>query len=244
MEVKKMSIQQTVSGDARDVVAYASQLGRTWQQSWVMIFRESQGGQQRAVRLSFPIDDRAHAHGAMRKAGIAGGSFTEDGLVVFTLDDDELFAGMHLGGLLGVKPWFTTGELAFVGAIEGYGFAPLDDGPADAELFFKTGCFFLSASAVGEYLPACPECGERRGIFPRTWPPAPVTCWCSAIPCRYCTAGRVRRPFTNHWDERRERLWHTPWFGYMVPCATCQVSGRGPQTIPYGEEPDDVDGVR
>lgn len=82
----------------------------------------------------------------------------------------------------------------------------------------------------------CERCGEFLGkilVLPR----GPVSldsrllkCRCTSIPCRYCGQGRVRRPLTEHFDPER-RSGHVPWFGYLVPCGSCQVAGRGPRVI-------------
>ena len=56
------------------------------------------------------------------------------------------------------------------------------------------------------------------------------------IECRYCREGRVPRPLTDRWDRDTGRIWHTPWFGYLLPCQACRETGRGPKVLLAGEE--------
>jgi hypothetical protein len=80
----------------------------------------------------------------------------------------------------------------------------------------------------------CMACGEFRGkinvlhqggvlIDTRA-----LSCRCVSIPCRYCEGGKVRRPLSEHFDPER-RAGRMPWFGYLIPCGSCQAAGRGPR---------------
>ena len=80
----------------------------------------------------------------------------------------------------------------------------------------------------------CRRCGEFRGKI-RVKPQGgmlldsrELSCRCKSIPCRYCEDGSVRRPLSEHFDPER-RSGHVPWFGYLVPCGSCQATGRGPE---------------
>src|SRR5262249_31829346 len=47
---------------------------------------------------------------------------------------------------------------------------------------------------------------------------------CKGIPCPQCGKRLIRRPISNNYDEPTGTVWHTPWLGYLMRCATCRAS--------------------
>lgn len=81
----------------------------------------------------------------------------------------------------------------------------LEDAPTDAQ-----------APKLPRGLSVCPTCGEIRGKTRSK----ESTCLCEGIPCKHCGAMK-RRPISNHYNPESREWWHTPWFGYMMPCKVC-----------------------
>lgn len=80
----------------------------------------------------------------------------------------------------------------------------------------------------------CPDCGGIRGTEVTLTPDgvelgATSLCLCGGIVCRYCRAGRVRRPTSDWYDPEKSGWWHTPYFGGMRHCAEC----GGPPELDY-----------
>jgi endogenous inhibitor of DNA gyrase (YacG/DUF329 family) len=77
----------------------------------------------------------------------------------------------------------------------------------------------------------CPRCGELEGeavVEDRHEGIVrlPVVCICQGIPCAQCGERLVRRPISNYYDEQAGAVWHTPWLGYLSPCAICRRADR------------------
>ena len=72
-------------------------------------------------------------------------------------------------------------------------------------------------------LVVCRFCGHIRG---RTAGGAESSCLCDGITCRYCGAGRVHRPISDHYEPDDGEFWHTPYFGAGIPCVHCRRLGR------------------
>lgn len=73
----------------------------------------------------------------------------------------------------------------------------------------------------------CVQCGELKGeaLVDDPWEGlthVPVLCLCDGIVCRHCREGAIRRPISNYYDEQTGRVWHVPWFGYLVRCRRCR----------------------
>src|SRR4051812_23433129 len=115
MEVKVVNGRFTTSGDARSILDYASHIGASRRQTCVLLFRESPEGEEGAdTRLGFALDGQRDPAEAIRRAGLEGACITEEEVVAFPLDDDDLFAAMEVGRRLGVNPDLSGGELALL----------------------------------------------------------------------------------------------------------------------------------
>lgn len=67
-------------------------------------------------------------------------------------------------------------------------------------------------------LEPCPYCGGVRDREPgRAW----SLCLCGGIACRWCRAGRVHRPISDHYELSDHKFWHTPYFGAWIGCRWC-----------------------
>lgn len=71
-----------------------------------------------------------------------------------------------------------------------------------------------------EGLHYCSVCGEVRGT---TRQGEESVCLCRGVTCRYCRAGRTRRPVSDHFEPDEGRWWHTPYFGQGIPCRSCRA---------------------
>lgn len=76
------------------------------------------------------------------------------------------------------------------------------------------------AAEIG--LTRCPTCGEFKGACSTEDGDVELLCICDGIACRRCKRVAVRRPISDHFDEGDGRIWHTPYFMGMVPCAECR----------------------
>ncbi len=70
----------------------------------------------------------------------------------------------------------------------------------------------------------CAQCGELRGTATALTSgeadtEITLTCRCNWITCRRCGKGKIPKPGSN--EVINGRVWHTPWFGAMVPCDEC-----------------------
>jgi len=72
-------------------------------------------------------------------------------------------------------------------------------------------------------LELCPYCGEVRDRHPGG---ERSVCLCGGVACRYCAAGRTRRPISDYYDPADHRLWHVPYFGQGVGCRWCGALRR------------------
>jgi hypothetical protein len=74
----------------------------------------------------------------------------------------------------------------------------------------------------GDVLPRnlepCPYCDKVRDRRPG-WRLS--ACLCAGITCRYCRAGRIHRPISDHYERSDHRCWHTPYFGQYAACRGC-----------------------
>ena len=81
-------------------------------------------------------------------------------------------------------------------------------------------------------LSRCSVCGELTGTFlyEDQWGAefTTVRCICEGITCRGCGKNKIRRPISNYYDEQTSRVWHTPYFGSLLPCCECRASGIRP----------------
>ena len=69
----------------------------------------------------------------------------------------------------------------------------------------------------------CAYCG---GVRDQTPGGRRSVCRCGGIPCRYCGAGRIHRPTTDHYELDDRTLWHCPYFGQYLPCRHCSALAR------------------
>ncbi len=72
--------------------------------------------------------------------------------------------------------------------------------------------------ALPRMLESCPYCGKVRDRRPGG---GLSSCLCAGILCRYCGAGRVHRPISDHYEVSDHRLWHTSHFANTRPCDSC-----------------------
>ncbi|MEJ7787535.1 MAG: hypothetical protein WKF96_22245 [Solirubrobacteraceae bacterium] len=97
---------------------------------------------------------------------------------------------------------------------------PIDGRP---ELFARIRELLKELDAPAGLLPSalewCRYCGEVRDKQPGG---STSLCLCQGIRCRYCRAGRVRRPISEHYCVTDHRLWHTAHFGNRAPCRHCR----------------------
>ena len=49
---------------------------------------------------------------------------------------------------------------------------------------------------------------------------------CHGIPCPRCKARLIHRPISNTFDPESNSIWHTPYFGGMMPCKECRAKER------------------
>lgn len=96
------------------------------------------------------------------------------------------------------------------------------------ELFDRIRELLANLDAPDDLLPSalewCRYCGEVRDKQPGG---TKSLCLCQGISCRYCGAGRVRRPISEHYGKSDRRLWHTAHFGNRAPCCRCrELAGR------------------
>ena len=54
-----------------------------------------------------------------------------------------------------------------------------------------------------------------------------VQCLCDGILCSKCKKNMIYRPISNYYDEETGKIWHRPYFGYLIPCAECRAKDRG-----------------
>jgi hypothetical protein len=91
-------------------------------------------------------------------------------------------------------------------------------------------------------LSRCTTCGELKGEFWHKWtadPEAsltPVRCLCDGIPCSTCRKNLIHRPISNRYDEATGKVWHVPYFGYLLPCEECRERENA-EAVAAGERP-------
>ena len=71
-------------------------------------------------------------------------------------------------------------------------------------------------------LSRCPDCGEFRGTCATDEGETRLLCICEGITCRACKTDPIRRPNSDHFNESDGRIWHTPYFVGLFPCAGCR----------------------
>lgn len=92
---------------------------------------------------------------------------------------------------------------------------------------------------VHKRLIRCPECGIWTGIINRrdlkdsALRPSQdqfvkVLCLCDGPLCKRCGKNRIFRPISNHYDETDDSIWHTPYFGALIPCGECKKKESRP----------------
>lgn len=91
---------------------------------------------------------------------------------------------------------------------------PLRPGETPAELALDIG------------LTRCRRCGEFRGVCDTDEGETRLLCICEGIICRACKKNLIRRPISDHFNESDGRIWHTPYFVGMFPCAECREQKR------------------
>lgn len=74
------------------------------------------------------------------------------------------------------------------------------------------------AHRVPEGLQRCERCGEFNGVCDERI----STCLCFGHPCHHCGLRLIREPTSDHWDPSDGKFWHTPHFGWAIPCHACR----------------------
>jgi hypothetical protein len=73
-----------------------------------------------------------------------------------------------------------------------------------------------SPKPIPKGLARCERCGRLKG-----WTQGVrIQCLCDGLVCAKC-GNRKPRPISSDFNEVDRRVWHSPWFSYMVPCPDC-----------------------
>jgi hypothetical protein len=198
---------------------------------YMLVFTEDPDGKHAVVGARF--DDE----GDLREAGqgLEGAEVAGRKLHVYcTLpgEGDRVLVRLREAG--SVETWVDRGAMAFVAVGDGSGTKrdTVDNRrEVTARAVLSRGgdaprCYLIEGH--------CAACGEFRGriaVLPQgamMIDTRRLACRCESIRCRYCDGGKVRRPLSEHFDPER-RAGCVPWFGYLVPCGSCQAAGRGPR---------------
>ena len=199
---------------------------------YMMVFVEDSEGEHAVVSARY--GDESELQGAAN--GLEGAEIAESELRVYcTLPGEADRVLARLQGTSAETAWINRGEIAFVAVGSGSGTSPEaadNRRNVDAQVVLSWGGEGPRRYALEEF---CAECGEFRGrinVLPQGGmliDTRLLRCRCEqSISCRYCEGGKVRRPLSEHFDLER-RSGSAPWFGYLVPCGSCQVAGRGPR---------------
>lgn len=212
----------SVKGLSRCANLEASKLCWQWNQAAVLVFKESPKG--KTARFTFDDVDRKVAERAMRRLGIRGDLIEGSRLITFATDRGEQDAIEELGAALSTRPRRTLGSVRIV--IPRAGGVPAKASPSRrrAGVPRRLEPWFAEAEARTEtsevlYSDQAPV---RDAVH-------------EEAACRYCDEGRVAAPLSDHFEAGTNRAWHTPWFGYLLPCPGCRERGRGPKVI-MGDE--------
>ena len=73
---------------------------------------------------------------------------------------------------------------------------------------------------IPEGLARCAVCGEYKGEITEYGQRVIVDCICNGIFCPKCKINKVRKPISNFWDEKTQRILHIPWFA-ITKCKSC-----------------------
>jgi hypothetical protein len=211
------------SGNAHAANHEASRLCWKWKQGAVLVFEESSHGT--AARFLFEDVDTHLAQREMFDLGVEGGLIAGSSLTAFAQGRIEHDAVADLAALLSARPTRTLGTLRLI----------VPRGPATpaqcAPLRRRAG---VPRRPQAWFTETEPRSDTSQIVF------SPVEPGDSAddreTDCRYCREGRVPQPLTDRWDRATGRMWHTPWFGYLLPCQACRERGRGPKVLLADEE--------
>jgi len=67
-------------------------------------------------------------------------------------------------------------------------------------------------------LTKCLICGEYKGKVNKV----SVSCLCDGIICPKCHINKMHRPISNYYDEKTNKIWHSPWFMGQAGCSECR----------------------
>ena len=82
---------------------------------------------------------------------------------------------------------------------------------------------FIKYQATALGLSRCKVCGEYRGKAIDEGKVRKVSCICAGILCTQCQRVQIRRPISNHFNEKDGKIWHTPYFLHI--CSGCSKIG-------------------
>ncbi len=200
---------------------------------YMLVFRMDRDGEHAVASARFDDPELVRAATAAAEAN----SIDEDGMGLCAYctvpgEADSVVAGYRDAGAS--ETWIERGTVAFVAVGDG----STTDREAAGRRRDVAARVVVSEGGAGprcyRLAKQCAVCGEFLGTIdvmpqgPMLLDTRELACRCTSIPCRYCDAGWVRRPLTEHLDPER-RAGSVPWFGYLVPCGGCQVAGRGPR---------------
>lgn len=73
-------------------------------------------------------------------------------------------------------------------------------------------------------LKKCSVCGEYRKQKNKNGTNKEVLCICDGAICSVCKVTKIRRPNSNHYNEKSDEIWHTPYF--LNVCSKCIISRK------------------